>query len=263
MWMQLNQGGSHTMNIVTEIKEWKLIRQALTQKTMGLVHTMGNLHAGHMSLCKRSQLENEITVAAIFINRMQFNQARDFELYPRTIEQDKALLAAHKIDYLLLLDETSVYPDEYSVQVSEHELSKTLEGEYRPGHFTGMLTVVLKFLNLVQPTRAYYGEKDYQQLLLIKKMAEALFLPYEIIGCETIRAEDGLALSSRNARLSKEQREKAAYFPKFLTSTLNPAQITEQLKALGLKVDYIVEAWQRRLGAVWVDDVRLIDNIGI
>jgi pantoate--beta-alanine ligase len=249
------------MNIVTEINAWRAIRRELAGKTIGLVHTMGNLHAGHMSLCERSTSENEITVAAIFINPMQFNEASDFARYPRTLLEDKALLASQKIDYLLLLDEQAIYPDHYQVQIVEHHLSKELEGEFRPGHFTGMLTVVLKFLNLVQPSRSYYGEKDFQQLLLIKKLAQALFLPYEIVGCPTIRAEDGLALSSRNTRLSKQQRDQAVSFPKWLKSALSPAQISEQLQALGFKVDYIADKWQRRLGAVWIDDIRLIDNI--
>ena len=124
-----------------------------------------------------------------------------------------------------------------------------------------MLTVVLKLLNIIQPLRAYFGEKDYQQVLLVKKMVSALCLDMEIISCETVRDHDGLALSSRNARLNAEQREKAAHFPKLLHSALRPEQITEQLEALGFKVDYIVEQWQRRLGAVWLDEVRLIDNI--
>jgi pantoate--beta-alanine ligase len=251
------------MNIVTTLNEWRHVRKQLRRNTIGLVHTMGNLHAGHMSLCQRSQSENEVTVAAIFINPTQFNQAHDFERYPRTLEQDKALLSSHQIDYLLLLDETSVYPDHYQVQIVEHDVSKELEGKYRPGHFIGMMTVVLKFLNLVQPTRAYYGEKDYQQLLIIKKMAEALFLPYEIIGCPTVRAEDGLALSSRNSRLTPQQRQQATHFPTCLQAALSPAQITEELKLLGFKVDYIADKWQRRLGAVWIDEVRLIDNISL
>lgn len=249
------------MNTVTKISAWQRIRKQLVGKRIGLVHTMGNLHDGHLSLCERSQLENDITVAAIFVNPTQFNEVRDFTLYPRTLEQDKALLLARQVDYLLLLDEEAVYPDHYQVKISEHEISQELEGQYRPGHFTGMMTVVLKFLNLVQPTHAYYGEKDFQQLLLIKKMAKALFLPYEIIGCPTIRAEDGLALSSRNRRLTPEQRQKAVHFPKWLQAALSPAQITTQLQALGFKVDYIADKWQRRLGAVWIDDIRLIDNM--
>jgi len=249
------------MNIVTEVNEWRKIRHRLTGKSIGFVHTMGNLHAGHVSLCQRSQQENNITVAAIFINPTQFNQARDFELYPRTLEQDKALLAEQQTDYLLLFDANVLYPDLYPVQIAESDISSVLEGEYRPGHFTGMLTIVLKFLNIVQPARSYYGEKDYQQLLLIKKMVQALFVPVEVIGCPTIRAQDELALSSRNNRLTLQQRDMANHFPHLLQSAFDTMQITEKLQALGFKVDYIAEKWGRRLGAVWVDDVRLIDNV--
>ncbi|RDI48103.1 pantoate--beta-alanine ligase [Aquicella lusitana] len=251
------------MNIVSKIDAWQAIRKACAGKTIGFVPTMGHLHAGHLSLCERSRRENEITVVSIFVNPTQFNQASDFDLYPRTLEQDTAILASQQVDYLLLPDAESLYPDHYQIQLTETEMSRELEGEYRPGHFNGMLTVVLKLLNLVQPARAYFGEKDYQQLLLVKKMAAALFLPVDIVPCETIRAEDGLALSSRNSRLNTEQRQKAAHFPQLLQSHQPVEHIAEQLKALGFKVDYIVEKWQRRLGAVWLDDVRLIDNISI
>jgi len=263
MLEQLNLEVIQAMNIVTEIKEWLAIRSQLVNKTIGLVHTMGNLHAGHMSLCERSKSENEITVAVIFINPAQFNEIRDFDLYPRTLEQDKALLLSYKIDYLLLFDANLLYPDQYQVQVSETEISTIFEGEYRPGHFTGMMTIVLKFLNIVRPTHAYYGEKDYQQLLLIKKMAQTLFLTVEIIGCKTVRANDDVALSSRNSRLTPTQRKMAHHFPMLLQSSLSLQQMIEQLEALGFKVDYIAEKWQRRLGAVWLDEVRLIDNIPI
>jgi pantoate--beta-alanine ligase len=251
------------MNIVTEVKEWQQIRKQLSGKTIGLVHTMGNLHEGHLSLCKRSLAENDITVACIFINPTQFNQASDFNLYPRTLEQDKSLLSSLNVDFLFCSQAEEIYADNYQIQISETEISRELEGAYRPGHFTGMLTVVLKHLNLIQPTRSYYGEKDYQQLLLIKKMAAALFIPVEIIGCETVRTDDRLALSSRNNRLNAEQRQQAAHFPRLLHSTLPLDKIIEQLTSLGFKVDYIAEKWQRRLGAVWLDDVRLIDNIPI
>lgn len=249
------------MNIVTEINQWRSIRKELIGRKIGLVHTMGNLHEGHLSLCRRSRKENEITVAVIFINPTQFNQASDFELYPRTLAQDKTLLSNEGVDYLLLFDAEQLYPDHYQVQVSETDISRILEGEFRPGHFTGMLTIVLKVINLVQPVRSYYGEKDYQQLELIRKMADALFLPVEIIGCETVRAHDGLALSSRNNRLTPEQRKKAGYFPALLQCGLPCDEIATQLERHGLKVDYIADHWQRRLGAVWVDEVRLIDNI--
>lgn len=249
------------MNIVTKVNEWQLIRRELKSETIGFIHTMGNLHAGHMSLCNRSQSENDLTVAAIFVNPKQFNQLADFELYPRTLEQDKMLLVDAKIDYLLLFSENEIYNDAYEVKVSETNLSTVLEGEFRPGHFSGMMTVVLKYLNLVQPNRAYYGEKDFQQLLLIKKMAAALFLPYEIVGCETVRAGDGLALSSRNARLTDEQKTKAALFAQLLQSDLNEEEVKQKLDMLGFKVEYIIQQWGRRLGAVWLDQVRLIDNV--
>jgi len=249
------------MNIVTTIKEWQDIRKKLSDQQIGFVPTMGNLHAGHMSLYERARKENDLTVASIFLNPTQFNQSRDFELYPRTIEQDIELLSSHQVDFLFLPDSASMYPDQFQVQVTETELCQILEGEFRPGHFNGVLTVVLKLFNIIQPTRAYFGEKDYQQLLLVKKMVSALFLAIDVVACPTVRAEDKLPLSSRNSRLTKEQREKAAHFSKLLASPISVEAIIHQLKELGFKVDYVFDKWQRRLGAVWLDDVRLIDNI--
>jgi pantoate--beta-alanine ligase len=249
------------MNIVTKIGEWRQIRNNLVGKTIGFVPTMGHLHVGHLNLCARASDENDVTVVSIFINPTQFNQESDFELYPRTLDQDCAILKLQKVDYLFLPDAKEIYQDNYQVQVTENTISTELEGLHRPGHFNGMLTVVLKLLNIIQPLRAYFGEKDYQQVLLVKKMVNALCVPTEIIACETVRDKDGLALSSRNSRLNEAQREKAANFPRLLHSDLQPEKIAEQLLALGFKVDYIVEQWQRRLGAVWLDDVRLIDNI--
>lgn len=250
------------MNIVTSIAEWQVLRKKMWEKSIGFVHTMGHLHEGHLSLCARSQQENEITLAAIFINPTQFNQNEDFINYPRTLKKDKDLLATQKIDYLLLLEKQAIYPDDYHIQINETtELSQTLEGKFRPGHLDGMLTVVLKYLNIVQPTRAYYGEKDYQQLLLIKKMAQALFLETEIVACATLRAQNGLALSSRNSRLTPELHEKACYFPKVLKRMQNLSSTVQQLESLGFKVDYVADQWERRLAAVWLGDVRLIDNI--
>ncbi len=261
MYKQLTQEDFHPMNIVTNINEWRQIRNNLTaKKTVGLIPTMGHLHAGHVSLCNRSRAENDVTVVSIFVNPTQFNQASDFDLYPRTIEHDCDILKSHQVDYVFIPDAKEIYQDGYQVQVSENTISAELEGLSRPGHFNGVLTVVLKLLNIIQPMRAYFGEKDYQQLLLVKKMVNALCVPTEIVGCETIRDKDGLALSSRNTRLNEMQRKQAAHFPRLLQSALKPEQIAEELKTLGFKVDYIVEQWERRLGAVWLDEVRLIDN---
>jgi pantoate--beta-alanine ligase len=251
------------MNILTDINEWQALRKQLSNKTIGFIPTMGNLHDGHLSLCERSKAENEITVVSVYVNATQFNQAEDFEKYPRTLAQDQRLLLDKKVDYLLVPESKAMYPDNYEVQVTETNITSELEGEFRPGHFNGMLTIVLKLLNLVQPTRAYFGEKDFQQLLLIKKMAQSLFLPTEIIACETVRAEDGLALSSRNSRLTSEQRIFSQKFPQLLQSALSIDEIKHELEKLTFKVDYIAEKWQRRLGAVWIDNIRLIDNIAI
>lgn len=247
------------MNTLSNINDCLVLHQS--GKQIGFVPTMGNLHAGHASLIERARKENDIVVVSIFVNPTQFNQASDYQHYPRTLEQDKLLLDSLGVDYLLLPDEQVMYPDQYHVQLIETEISRELEGEYRPGHFNGMLTVVLKLFNLVKPSQAYFGEKDYQQLLLVKKMVDALLLPIKIIGCPTLRAEDGLALSSRNSRLTSEQRAQASIFPVLLQSQKAVEDIIKQLVQHGFKVDYIAEKWGRRLGAVWLGEVRLIDNV--
>lgn len=252
------------MNIVTKLNDWQAIRKKNSNKSIGFVHTMGHLHAGHLSLCSHSQAENDLTIVAIFVNAKQFNQIEDFIHYPRSLEEDIALLGEKKVDYLLLLDSETIYSDNYHIQIHDtSDLSKILEAEFRPGHFIGMLTVVLKYLNIVKPTRSYYGEKDYQQLLLIQKMALALFLETEIVGCPTIRATDGLALSSRNTRLSLEQRAKASHFPTILKLASSSEDAMNGLKSLGFKVDYVSDHWGRRLGAVHIGAVRLIDALPI
>ena len=250
------------MNIVTDIEAWQKIQGELAGKTLGFVPTMGHLHAGHLSLCARAKAENERVLASIFVNPTQFNQPKDFELYPRTIENDCDLLAKAEVDYLFLPNNALMYRDQFEVQIQETVISKVLEGAFRPGHFSGMLTVVLKLLNIVQPKHAYFGLKDYQQFLLIKKLKEALFLPVEIVGCETIRSHDGLALSSRNSRLNPEQKQRAIFFAQTLQNpALKAEEVFTHLQAEGFKVDYVEDHWGRRLAAVWIDEVRLIDNI--
>lgn len=248
-------------NIVTSVKEWRSVRQSLSNRQIGFVPTMGNLHAGHISLCERSLAENELTVVSIFVNPTQFNQTQDFDLYPRTLDADLALLTDLGVDYVFLPDTEGMYADHYQIKVTETELSRELEGEFRPGHFEGMLTVVMKLLNLVRPDKAYFGEKDYQQLLLVKKMVAALFVPVEIVPCPTLRAEDKLALSSRNNRLSAEERQLAAALPQLLQSGGCTSEIIDKLTELGFKVEYITDRWGRRLAAAWLGNVRLIDNI--
>lgn len=247
-------------NIVSTPSAWQSLRKTL-KGSVGFVPTMGNLHEGHIDLCRRARAENDIVVASIFVNPTQFNQKSDFEKYARTLEADREMLAGAGVDYLFHPDADSMYPDGYSVKVSEEDIAQKLEGAFRPGHFTGMLSVVLKLLNIIGADRAYFGEKDFQQLLLVKKMAASLFLPVEIVACPTVRAESGLALSSRNARLTPEALEKAPLLAELLQSGMDDATVMKKLEEAGFKPEYVETRWGRRLAAAWLGDVRLIDNV--
>lgn len=247
---------------VSDPVEWRKLRSGL-KGTLGFVPTMGALHEGHADLCRRAAGENDHAVASIFVNPTQFNQTSDFEKYQRTLEADCALLDKVGVKYLFHPDVKAMYPDDYEVRVEETAVSRELEGEFRPGHFGGMLTVVLKLLNIIAPDRAYFGEKDFQQLMLVKKMAAALFLPVEIVACPTRREESGLALSSRNARLTPEQRIKAGALSQLLKSGLNDAEVMKKLSEAGFRPEYVSTRWGRRLAAAWLGDVRLIDNVEV
>ncbi len=245
--------------IIENLNEWRQERQQLTS-SIGFVPTMGHLHAGHQSLLERSKAENDITVLSIFVNPTQFNNAADLANYPKTLEQDVAIAESLSVDYILIPDYEALYPDNYSYKITESKYSNLMEGKYRSGHFDGVLTVVMKLLMLVKATKAYFGEKDWQQLQLVTNMTQAFFVDTEVVGCPIVRDEHGLALSSRNSRLSPKQYQLARNFPKILASKNKPAAIINQLQKLGFKVDYVEEHDGRRFGAVWVGDVRLIDN---
>ena len=249
------------MRIISTLQDWREIKNSLNASTLGFIPTMGNLHEGHLNLCQQSKSQNDVTVVSIFVNPTQFNQKNDLDNYPRTLDRDEAHLREVGVDYLILPEPNEVYADNYEIQVNETILSQEFEGEHRPGHFTGMLTVVLKLLNWVQPNKAYFGEKDFQQLLLVKKMVQSLFLPIEVVACETVREADGLAMSSRNSRLNPTERELAPHFYHWLKSAESCDKVKTELEKLGFKVDYIVEKWNRRLGAVRLGDIRLIDNV--
>jgi pantoate--beta-alanine ligase len=247
-------------SIVTTIADWQKVRKAWSA-SFGFVPTMGNLHAGHVSLLQRAKAENEAVVVSIFVNPTQFNDPADYDSYPRTLEEDVALLHSLDIDYVFLPTAQDLYPDGGAVTVQESIISSVLEGEHRPGHFVGMLTIVLKLLNIIQATRAYFGEKDYQQFLLVKKMVESLFLPVEVLASETVRDARGLALSSRNSRLNVAEKEVATQFAHLLASDASCDTITQVLQAAGCSVDYVTEKWGRRLAAVRIGAVRLLDNV--
>lgn len=249
--------------VIKNIEDWRSLRQQdlFTNKKIGFVPTMGNLHQGHQSLLARSIAENQLTVLSIFVNPTQFNNPNDLATYPRTFDQDLALAKNSGVDFILAPNYQELYPDNYRYQVSETQFSHELCGKNRPGHFSGVLTIVLKLLNLVKPTRAYFGEKDFQQLHLVKEMVNTFFLDVAIIPCPTIRDAEGFALSSRNSRLSAEQYTQALNFPKLLGSDNSCEHIANSLIKSGFSVDYIEEHNGRRFGAVKIGDVRLIDNV--
>ena len=250
------------MRIIDRLDEWRRLRhsEAFRQQSVGLVPTMGNLHAGHLSLLQRCRLENDLAVMTLFVNPVQFDDPHDLSSYPRTFEADVEKAEECGVDFLLTPAPESVYPDGYRFRLTESDLSKRFCGKHRPGHFDGVLTVVLKLLNLVRADRAYFGEKDFQQFLLVRDMARSFFQETEIVPCPIIRDQDGLALSSRNSRLSPEQREIAARFPRILALPGSCEEIKAQLEAAGFGVDYVEEYEGRRLAAVRIGNVRLIDN---
>lgn len=257
--------GEVMTKIFDSIEQWREFRQqdSFQNKSIGFVPTMGNLHNGHKSLLQRSAQENDITILSIFINPTQFNNPNDLKNYPRTFTADVDLAKEAGVNFILAPEYNTIYPDNYRYKVTENDFSKQLCGKHRPGHFDGVLTVVLKLLNLVKAHHAYFGEKDYQQLQLIKEMVAAFFIDTKIIPCKTIRNENGLALSSRNNLLKPEHQTIAAKFYELLNSHNSLAEISQSLTNHGFIVDYIEEHNGRRYGAAFLGDVRLIDNIEI
>ncbi|BCA96765.1 pantothenate synthetase [Legionella antarctica] len=249
------------MQIISNLNDWVSLRTSLpNDRTLGFVPTMGNLHAGHASLFLASSKENNHTIASLFINPTQFNKPDDFTHYPRTQEADIELMANSGVSFCFIPTEQEIYADKYTYQIQENQLCQLMEGKYRPGHFNGVLTVVMKLLNLTRPNRAYFGEKDYQQYLLIQGMVKSLFMNIEIKACPIVRETSGLAYSSRNNRLTKEQRILANQFASIFHQNKPCAMIIEELTAAGIVVEYIEEYQNRRFAAVMIGDIRLIDN---
>ncbi len=249
------------ITVIRSIEEWNQYRtNDVGDRSLGFVPTMGGLHEGHCSLAERSLSKNDFTAVSIFLNRTQFNKAADYDSYPADFAQDVGKLEILGVDAVFAPDYDSMYPDSYNYRVSEHVDSLPREGARRPGHFDGVLTVVMKLLNISGAGRAYFGEKDYQQLQLVKGMVDTFFMPIEIVSCETVRAFDGLALSSRNRRLSDEARTKAATFPQILSSAQSSEEAIALLEDAGFEMEYVEEEDGRRFGAVTLEGVRLIDN---
>lgn len=249
--------------LVHTVAEWRALRAAhrAAGRTVGFVPTMGALHEGHASLFRVAKREHPVVLASVFVNPTQFDEAHDFEKYPRTLDADAALMDAAGVDVAFVPSVAEMYPNGTRYAVDEREFSRQLCGAHRPGHFSGMLTVVLKLLQLADADAAYFGEKDYQQLLLIRGMAEAFFLPTKILGCPTIREADGLAMSSRNTRLSPAERALAPRFHAALVGSPTADAARATLAAAGFVVDYIEDRDARRFGAVRLGPTRLIDNV--
>lgn len=238
-------------------------KENLSMKSIGFVPTMGALHQGHASLLQKSTSENEVTILSIYVNPTQFDNPDDLKKYPRKWESDLQLATESGAQIVLAPKYEEIYEDKYRYKISENAFSKILCGAHRPGHFDGVLTIVMKLLQMTQATKAYFGEKDYQQLKLIQDMATSFFVNSEIVGCPTFREKDGLAMSSRNIRLTEVGRRKAPVIYEALTQSKNLELAAAQLNKAGIKVEYLEEHYGRRFIAAFIDEVRLIDNVKI
>jgi len=277
------------MYIFSTIKETSdyLSRKKGQGLRIGFVPTMGALHEGHLSLMRRAKEENDLLAVSIFVNPIQFNNAQDLEKYPRDLAKDRALLEQVGCDVLFAPDADEMYPEPETTVYDFGPLEQVMEGASRKGHFNGVAVVVYKLFEIIEPDRAYFGEKDFQQLAIIKELVRKYKLPVEIVPCPIVREKDGLAMSSRNERLMEDERKIAPKISQILkeaktkTEELNPAElkiwVTEQFeKEPQFRLDYFeiaddtylqtVENWNKNTGtmgfvAVFLGNVRLIDNI--
>ncbi|EDY81308.1 pantoate--beta-alanine ligase [Verrucomicrobiia bacterium DG1235] len=250
---------TQVLQTVATYRSWR--SESVGTNTLGVVPTMGGLHSGHLELVKRALSENDRVVVTVFLNRTQFNKQEDFDKYPAVFAEDLRSLEEIGVDAVFAPSYEEMYPDDYRYRISESKLSSELEGEHRPGHFDGVLTVVMKLLMVADATRAYFGEKDWQQLELVKGLVETFFLPVEIVPCPTVREVSGLAMSSRNRRLSEAALGQAARFNQILNTADSDLLAERKLAEAGFEVEYVADRGDRRLGAVVLEGVRLIDNV--
>ncbi len=215
------------MKIVTTIAELRKIRATLPNP-MGLVPTMGYLHEGHLSLVRQARTECASVVVTIFVNPTQFGENEDLDAYPRDLDRDFDLLGAEGVDLVWTPTEDEIYPVGYQTWVTVEDLSQKLEGLHRPGHFRGVTTIVAKLFNATQPDKAYFGQKDAQQAIVIRRMAQDLNFPLEVVICPTLRESDGLAMSSRNTYLDPKEREAATVVYRSLTAAVQAFEAGER-----------------------------------
>lgn len=275
------------MIVADDIEKARAIRLRDTERSWGFVPTMGYLHEGHLSLVRRSVEENERTAVSIFVNPTQFAPDEDFERYPRDLDRDLVMLKKEGVDLVFTPQAKSIYTEDFQTTVKVQEVSKPLEGRSRPTHFEGVATIVAKLFNIIEPTRAYFGQKDAQQSIVIRQMVRDLNFNLEIVVCPTVREFDGLAMSSRNVRLSQEERAAAPIIFRTLQLTAQMIEAGERdadrLRAFMqesiaietmARVDYVSLAdadTLRELShlggtvlistAVFLGKIRLIDNV--
>ncbi len=277
------------MEIIRTVKD---LREALanartTGKSIGLVPTMGALHAGHLSLVDKARKENDVVVVSVFVNPTQFNNSEDLATYPRTEEADCKLLEQAGVDFAFVPSVGEMYPEPDTRVFDLGEVAQVMEGPMRPGHFNGVAQVVSKLFEMTQPTRAYFGEKDFQQIAVIRRMVELEHFDIDIVSCPIKRHDDGLAMSSRNVRLTPEQRDIAPFIYKTLASSVDWAKahtveqtkryVVDEINAMPhMQVEYYeivdgktmqpISDWSQSAApqgciTVYCGDVRLIDNI--
>lgn len=273
------------MQVIKGIKELELFRSSLDKhEQLGLIPTMGALHAGHLSLLENARQNTDQTMVSIFVNPLQFNDSKDFDKYPKQIEKDLALLEKGGCDIVFMPDVKTLYSEPPTLSFQFGYLEQIMEGRHRPGHFNGVAIVVSKLLNITRPHRAFFGEKDLQQLRVIQYLAKDLSMPVQIVACATLREQDGLAMSSRNMRLDAAQRERALLINQSLQKAKDllgklPHQEIELLIEKDFsteKLEYFSVVEKDSLKkcndpfqdtdvalcvAAFIDEIRLIDNI--
>jgi pantoate--beta-alanine ligase len=275
------------MQIAKTVNELNAFLEAHREKSIGFVPTMGALHKGHLTLIATAKAENDLSVCSVFVNPKQFNNSLDLERYPRNTEADTALLKQAECDLLFLPDYATIYPEEPVKRYDFGMLENTMEGHFRPDHFNGVALVVHRFFELIQPQRAYFGEKDFQQVAIVKQLVKQTSSAIEIRPCPTVRDVNGLAISSRNQLLNDQEKEKAALIYKWLTEArqLSSKQTVKEVKTYlencfnnhpDFRLEYVeivntdtlqpITSWENNNGivcciAVYLNNVRLIDNL--
>ena len=273
--------------VIQRIVEWNSVAGIRREGVLGLVPTMGALHNGHGALLDEARRRCSVVVASIFVNPLQFNESSDYKLYPRVLDDDVMFCTARGVDYIFAPLDEEMYPEPQRAFVDVEEVTEHLCGRNRPGHFRGVATVVLKLFHILQPRLAFFGEKDYQQLAVVRRLVHDLNVPLQIVGVETVREPDGLALSSRNHRLTLKERTFAPYLYKALLSAQeliacgerNSAAIKARAARIlhpvpEIRLEYLdlfdpdtirpvdcVEGSVRVAVAAWIGKTRLIDNV--